>query len=255
MSNTGRNDPCPCGSGKKYKKCCMSVHNVGISGQIAVSRKGQQDDDFIPIEAIVEYGQPLLDEAFFAENDVHEISAPRLMYSYLLHPEIEGIANKVARQFISRGKKELKCIETAKDTETLIRIMRNNPDPLNHKPLIDRLVEKKLQSVPMILRELKDLQNDSFVELSVRILLMSETDCSKEIIDIIKSGNNRKAYAISILCVLLGFYGNESSEKLLWDYYHYMKLKYPNDTYSDGPLLGLIEMRERRKAFDSRTYR
>ncbi|HIZ71748.1 MAG TPA: SEC-C domain-containing protein [Candidatus Atopostipes pullistercoris] len=19
----GRNDPCPCGSGKKYKKCCM----------------------------------------------------------------------------------------------------------------------------------------------------------------------------------------------------------------------------------------
>ncbi|MBW2093119.1 MAG: SEC-C domain-containing protein, partial [Deltaproteobacteria bacterium] len=20
----GRNDPCPCGSGKKYKKCCMN---------------------------------------------------------------------------------------------------------------------------------------------------------------------------------------------------------------------------------------
>ena len=20
---TGRNDPCPCGSGKKYKKCCL----------------------------------------------------------------------------------------------------------------------------------------------------------------------------------------------------------------------------------------
>ena len=225
----------------------MSVHNVGISGQIAVSRKGQQDDDFIPIEAIVEYGQPLLDEAFFAENDVHEISAPRLMYSYLLHPEIEGIANKVARQFITRGKKELKCIETAKDTETLIRIMRNNPDPLNHKPLIDRLVEKKLQSVPMILQELEKPQNDSFVELAVRILLLSETDCSQEIIDIIKSDNNRKAYVISILCVLLGFYDNEYSEKLLWDYYHCLKFHYPNDTYSDGPLLGLIEIRERRK--------
>jgi len=22
---TGRNDPCPCGSGKKYKKCCMAA--------------------------------------------------------------------------------------------------------------------------------------------------------------------------------------------------------------------------------------
>ena len=24
LAATGRNDVCPCGSGKKYKKCCMS---------------------------------------------------------------------------------------------------------------------------------------------------------------------------------------------------------------------------------------
>jgi tetratricopeptide (TPR) repeat protein len=24
MANTGRNDPCPCGSGKKYKRCCLA---------------------------------------------------------------------------------------------------------------------------------------------------------------------------------------------------------------------------------------
>jgi len=23
LRNIGRNDPCPCGSGKKYKKCCL----------------------------------------------------------------------------------------------------------------------------------------------------------------------------------------------------------------------------------------
>ena len=23
----GRNDPCPCGSGKKYKKCCINSQN------------------------------------------------------------------------------------------------------------------------------------------------------------------------------------------------------------------------------------
>ena len=23
MAKIGRNDPCPCGSGKKYKKCCL----------------------------------------------------------------------------------------------------------------------------------------------------------------------------------------------------------------------------------------
>jgi uncharacterized protein YecA (UPF0149 family) len=24
MRNVGRNDPCPCGSGKKFKKCCLN---------------------------------------------------------------------------------------------------------------------------------------------------------------------------------------------------------------------------------------
>ena len=118
---------------------------------------------------------------------------------------------------------------------------------LKNKTLIDRLVEEKAQAVPLILQILRKPQHDSFVELAVRILLMSETNYSKEIIDIINSGNNRKVYAISILCVLLGFYDNEHTEKLLWNYYHYMKFKYPNDTYSDGPLLGLSKIRERRK--------
>jgi uncharacterized protein YecA (UPF0149 family) len=27
----GRNDPCPCGSGKKYKKCCMLKDQQGAS--------------------------------------------------------------------------------------------------------------------------------------------------------------------------------------------------------------------------------
>ena len=26
MGKIGRNDPCPCGSGKKYKKCCLSFN-------------------------------------------------------------------------------------------------------------------------------------------------------------------------------------------------------------------------------------
>jgi hypothetical protein len=25
MTNPGRNDPCPCGSGKKYKRCCGAL--------------------------------------------------------------------------------------------------------------------------------------------------------------------------------------------------------------------------------------
>ena len=34
----GRNDPCPCGSGKKYKKCCMNVTPSTLSATDAIEK-------------------------------------------------------------------------------------------------------------------------------------------------------------------------------------------------------------------------
>jgi hypothetical protein len=242
----GRNDPCPCGSGKKYKNCCLN-RSERDSFTENIDRSKTSDDDIIPVDTIIDYGQPYTDESFLKTNSVHEFSGPRLLYSLILNPQVEEVAHKTVRGFFNRGKEEMDRILNADDVKFLIEIMRTNPDPINHVPLMKKLVRYKEQSVPMILRELKEPQNDSFVELSARILHKAGTNYSKDIIDIIKSGNNRRAYVISVLCVLLGFYDNDESEKLLWDYYHYMKNTYPNDTYSDGPLLGLKEIRERRR--------
>ena len=33
MAKIGRNAPCPCGSGKKYKKCCLPFHETSRSQQ------------------------------------------------------------------------------------------------------------------------------------------------------------------------------------------------------------------------------
>jgi tetratricopeptide (TPR) repeat protein len=33
MPATGRNDPCPCGSGKKYKKCCLARDEAAANAQ------------------------------------------------------------------------------------------------------------------------------------------------------------------------------------------------------------------------------
>ena len=43
----GRNDPCPCGSGKKYKKCHMRIHRA----QEEASRQTQSAEDIIPAHA------------------------------------------------------------------------------------------------------------------------------------------------------------------------------------------------------------
>ncbi|WP_206738062.1 SEC-C metal-binding domain-containing protein [Fictibacillus sp. S7] len=31
MEKVGRNDPCPCGSGNKYKKCCINNSGRNVS--------------------------------------------------------------------------------------------------------------------------------------------------------------------------------------------------------------------------------
>jgi uncharacterized protein len=32
VEKIGRNDPCPCGSGKKYKNCCLTKKKLGLKG-------------------------------------------------------------------------------------------------------------------------------------------------------------------------------------------------------------------------------
>jgi hypothetical protein len=244
---TGRNDPCPCGSGKKYKKCCIdSIGNTHFPETFG-KRDRMKSDDIIPVDAVMDYGPACSDNAFFEANDVHDISSARLLYSIILNPHVEILAHMAVRQVLSRGEDEADCIRKADNVETLIDIMKSKPDPINHALLMERLITEKGHAVPFILSELMEPQNDSFVELAVRILHRAGGNHSNEIIKIIRSGNNKRAYVVSTLCVLLGFYDNDESEKLLWDYYHYMKEKYPLETYSDGPLLGLIEMRERKK--------
>ncbi len=55
MKKTGRNEPCPCGSGKKYKKCCLNSSTVEadyvytdldeLSNQVpALIKKGKYDE-------------------------------------------------------------------------------------------------------------------------------------------------------------------------------------------------------------------
>jgi tetratricopeptide (TPR) repeat protein len=56
MSDVGRNDPCPCGSGKKYKKCCLSQK------QRVVPSEEPSDKHFIV--QIVPEVEELCEEAF-----------------------------------------------------------------------------------------------------------------------------------------------------------------------------------------------
>ncbi len=66
----GRNDPCPCGSGRKYKQCCLQAHDLVEARWLAWR---QAEGVVVPAVgdfALAEWGQSLFDEAtaaFFVE--------------------------------------------------------------------------------------------------------------------------------------------------------------------------------------------
>jgi hypothetical protein len=56
MNKIGRNDQCPCGSGKKYKKCCMSFSSSPKSQSTWVDKEGLHviSKGSIPTEAEID---------------------------------------------------------------------------------------------------------------------------------------------------------------------------------------------------------
>lgn len=57
MSKIKRNDPCPCGSGKKYKKCCM---NKNVEGLGSVSLHEELNNHYSHLMAYVNRNYPNL---------------------------------------------------------------------------------------------------------------------------------------------------------------------------------------------------
>ena len=168
----GRNAPCPCGSGKKYKKCCYE--------KSAVTNTRYHS---LPDYAQINYATPILDENFFRSNTLREMSAPRLLYSILLMPEVEEIAERVSRKYILRGLEERQAIDDAQDIEQLIQIMQRKPDTLNHRKLINKVLGFNEKAILLIIEKLKEPQNDVFIDIAVRAIYSSGENYSNEILD------------------------------------------------------------------------
>jgi hypothetical protein len=79
LADIGRNEPCPCGSGRKYKKCCLSTEDaafaVGPSIVTAVDR-AFEDHDWDPLHGPIDIGMTVfepggpLEHVRFAEHQM-----------------------------------------------------------------------------------------------------------------------------------------------------------------------------------------
>ncbi|MCI0516150.1 SEC-C domain-containing protein, partial [candidate division KSB1 bacterium] len=211
----GRNDPCPCGSGKKFKKCCIDqpehlTDHVDIIQSID-----------LPPQSEIDYGPACIDDPFLDSQKVHEMSAQRLIYSILLMPELEKYVNDHLTKIITRAREERTRIKDTDQASELIEIMTRRPDPLNECLLIRKILKIQDQTIPLILKELKKPNHDTFFELAVKVIQATHKKYTDQIIDIIQN-YQRDAYVVSILTLLLGFFNEKhKSDQLLWNLYHY----------------------------------
>jgi tetratricopeptide (TPR) repeat protein len=96
MLKIGRNAPCPCGSGKKYKKCCLSRQN----GKRQPSMPTRQ---FIPVYTDLDkLSNSVVDLIKENKLDQAEVVSRRLLADY--PDQIDGL-NRLAQVYEARGQR------------------------------------------------------------------------------------------------------------------------------------------------------
>jgi len=89
MSKTGRNDPCPCGSGKKYKRCCgrdhvaapagdADVHGQQLAGSVDLESALKERDELE--EASSGVGDPSVGDIFQTRSQLAEAESSLLVH-------------------------------------------------------------------------------------------------------------------------------------------------------------------------------
>ena len=239
---TGRNEPCLCGSGKKYKNCCLKKGAPLITQNLNIKLQ-EKIEKFLSHQSGSYINLPQLTEEFFNSNLTNEFSAASLMHFRMVHPETDmKITNRV-KKFISRANSQEKEIKKEQNPENLLKMMEQQPDPLNQKLLRNRILEFEDILVPKIIKELKNSWDDTFIEMAVKILYESKKKFSESILGILTLIKN--PYTLSILCLVLGLMGPKKSLLPVWKYFLFFKENDANENFEQGPLLGLWELKRR----------
>jgi len=104
MAKVGRNDPCPCGSGLKYKRCCLPREDAAVAERAARAR--EVESTAVPFEILSEddgldeASNVVIDLLDAGRLDEAEQAAQELLKRY---PEVHDGLERVAMVAVARG--------------------------------------------------------------------------------------------------------------------------------------------------------
>jgi len=147
MAKTGRNDPCHCGSGKKYKRCCLEKDDAAASAAAQARQAASVARTTAPLNALDELDTSEgLDEATNAVVDlVHagkldeaEAGARDLLVRF---PEVHDGYDRLGMVAEARGDEKLAATYYRK----VLEFAQQHPDQLaprlieSYRKMIDEL--------------------------------------------------------------------------------------------------------------------
>jgi tetratricopeptide (TPR) repeat protein len=95
MAQVGRNQPCPCGSGKKYKRCCLAKDEAAASAALRAAAQLEWDDDDLDRAS-----NAVVDLIHAGRLDEAEAAARDLLARY---PEVVDGLERLAMVYEARG--------------------------------------------------------------------------------------------------------------------------------------------------------
>lgn len=185
----------------------------------------------------------LLTKKFFKDNLVKELTAQQIVYSQMQMPDISRMASDYVWKFDKRAEDEREMLLKENDPDKLLKMLRGKCDVLNHHILHQKVLEQEENLIPNMLEMLKTSMNKVFIENSVKVLAKTKTDYSEILLKTL--GELKDPYAISLVCISLGFIAGENAIPILINKHSCLKIAYPDKNFEQGPLLGLYELNYR----------
>ncbi len=138
MAKTGRNDPCPCASGKKYKRCCLAKDQA--AGRTALAA---QDDADHREDELASASNAAVDLVREGKLDQAEQAARALLERV---PDVHDGWDRLGMVYEARGDRR----QAADCYRKVIDVIRAHPD--NYDPDVEgvfrRLVTRLDPDVP-----------------------------------------------------------------------------------------------------------
>ncbi len=126
MSKIGRNDPCPCGSGQKYKRCCLPKHEAAAAERAAAAAAQAAARLVPPVfdwedDGLDEASNRVVDLVHAGRLDEAEQAARELLTRY---PDVHDGFERLAMVYEARGDRK----QAAEYYRKALTFMRENAD-------------------------------------------------------------------------------------------------------------------------------